>query len=102
MYCVVAEIIDDTESAAGKSDGQFSGNKEEDDDSCNTYHETICSKSDQATSSDQETCQQFPVRLCAHGCRIQEGPITCRDVQVSTKREVPTEECHLVPQRTCR
>ena len=81
---------------------QFNGVEEEEDDgSCNTYHETICSQSDQV-SSDQETCQQFPVRLCAHGCSIQEGPVTCRDVQVDTKREVPTEECHLVPQRTCR
>ena len=48
------------------------------------------------------TVQWSQVRLCAEGCRIQEGPLTCQELQVATRRDTPTEECQLVPHKSCR
>ena len=48
----------------------------EEDSGCKIYYETICSSSD--TAGDVlGGCERIPVRLCAEGCEIVEGEMTC-------------------------
>ena len=42
------------------------------EDECKIYYETIWS-----SNTDQASCEQIPVRLCAEGCTIQEGEMEC-------------------------
>ena len=73
----------------------------EEDQSCKTYYETVCSQVNQ-TEGEEQNCQRLPVRLCADGCRIEEGAPACSEVQMVVTREEPKEFCELVPQQNCR
>ena len=43
------------------------------------------------------------VKLCAEeGCIIEEGPLTCQEKDIVSKKEIPDEECYLDPIMTCR
>eukprot|EP00090_Calanus_glacialis_P010134 TRINITY_DN18532_c0_g1_i1.p1 TRINITY_DN18532_c0_g1~~TRINITY_DN18532_c0_g1_i1.p1 ORF type:complete len:1511 (-),score=466.46 TRINITY_DN18532_c0_g1_i1:301-4173(-) len=73
------------------------------DSECKVYFETICTNPNDYTAiSTDNGCERVPVRLCAEGCRIQEGPMTCKDIFLSLLKEVPREECEIVPQKTCK
>ena len=52
------------------------------DDGCKVYYETICSS--KAASGDiiDDDCERIPVRLCAQGCNIQEGEMSCERYKV--------------------
>ena len=57
--------------------GDDDDDDEEDEDSgCKIYYETICSSSD-TTGDVLGGCERIPVRLCAEGCNIVEGEMTC-------------------------
>ena len=98
---ILANLTDDT---TEESIEDFKSTNE-DDPSCNTYNETICTRrKDEGdySQSHKEDCHQLPIRLCAEGCKIKEGPTTCKDIQLVHNREIPTEECKLLPQKICR
>ena len=43
------------------------------------------------------------MKLCAEeGCEIEEGPLTCQEQDIVSKKEVPDEDCYLDPVMTCR
>ena len=71
------------------------------DSSCKTYFETVCTPKNK-TEREEEECQSIPVRLCADGCRIEEGAPDCSELQVVVTREEPREFCELVPHQNCR
>merc|ERR1712106_164234 len=105
----IADILDETlenprSMMAGRSIEDFQTSNA--DSECKVYFETICTNPKQAeTNTDipyDNGCERVPVRLCAEGCRIQEGPMTCKDIVLSLVKEVPREECEIVPQKTCR
>ena len=43
----------------------------------------------------------MPVRLCAEGCVIREGPVDCSSKLRVAVRRVPEEDCRLVPRNVC-
>jgi len=72
------------------------------DQECRIYFETICTNKDNVDIFDKD-CERIPVRLCAEGCIIKEGEVTCKTmVNKATSRRVPEEKCEIVPQTVCR
>merc|ERR1712106_117417 len=105
----IADILDETlenprSMMAGRSIGDIQTINAESE--CKVYFETICTNPKEsethAAISTNNGCERVPVRLCAEGCRIQEGPMTCKDINLSLLKEVPREECEIVPQKTCK
>ena len=100
----IADILDETLEnpdmmIKGMSVEDFQSDN--DDSHCKVYFETICTNP-QDDSAVSNGCERVPVRLCAEGCQIQEGPMICKDLVLSITKEVPREECEIVPQKTCR
>ena len=97
----LADHLDDTPASA--SSGESAGGE---DRNCNLYHETVCrgESSEGAVLSSLlgSQCERLPVKLCAGQCQVREGPVSCKNLQVTTTREEPREQCKIVPQRTCR
>merc|ERR1719483_944124 len=72
------------------------------DQECRIYFETICTNKDDVDIFDKN-CERIPVRLCAEGCIIKEGKLTCKTtVNKATSRRVPEEKCEIVPQTVCK
>ena len=82
----IADILDET---LENPRSMMAGRRIEDfqptnaDSECKVYFETICTNPNDYTAiSTDNGCERVPVRLCAEGCRIQEGPMTCKDIPI--------------------
>jgi hypothetical protein len=72
---------------------------------CKTVYESSCStKYEQTATGHYEgntTCEKIPYEICGRGCVSQEGPEECQDKEMDTLVEVPSEICHLSPEKRC-
>ena len=87
LAALLSETLEEQQrnpSATSRSLESFSENKEvdrveqegqeEEEEECKIYYETICTGEAEVFDS---SCERIPVRLCADGCRIQEGDTEC-------------------------
>lgn len=71
---------------------------------CREERETSCSTRPGPGGALPETrCESVPVSVCGRGCVTrEEEEEECTEREVDSLTEIPEEECHLVPQQSCR
>ena len=46
-------------------------------------------------------CKKFPKKFCGQGCVAEEATEECHDKNIDSLVDIPEEECHINPQKTC-